>query len=161
MNIFELAMEKEKISEDYYRQLADRTSNAGLRNICNMLAGEEARHYRAAAKMKENTDPQLAETTILIDAKAVFSKMRVPVEKFNFDITERQLYETARNNESESIKFYLDLAEQADNARHKDIFLKLAAQEKKHFVLWENIMDFVAAPETWLENAEWYHLEQY
>ena len=38
MNIFEFAMEKEKYSEDYYRQLADKSNNKGPETVFNMLA---------------------------------------------------------------------------------------------------------------------------
>jgi rubrerythrin len=37
MDIFKFAMEKEKFSEDYYRQLSSKTSNKGLSNILTML----------------------------------------------------------------------------------------------------------------------------
>ena len=43
----------------------------------------------------------------------------------------------------------------------KRIFQKLAEEEKKHYFLLENIIQFVSRPETWLENAEFYHLEEY
>ena len=45
MDIFEFAMEKEKYAEHFYRELADRTDNTGLKSILNMLAGEEVKHY--------------------------------------------------------------------------------------------------------------------
>jgi rubrerythrin len=44
---------------------------------------------------------------------------------------------------------------------HKEIFLKLADEEKKHYFLLENIIDFVSRPQKWLENAEFYHLDEY
>jgi hypothetical protein len=39
----------------------------------------------------------------------------------------------------------------------------LAAEEKKHLRIMENIVEFVSRPEpgNWLENAEWYHLDEY
>jgi hypothetical protein len=37
----------------------------------------------------------------------------------------------------------------------------LADEEKKHMILMENLIEFVSRPDTWLENAEWYHLDEY
>jgi rubrerythrin len=159
MNIFDFAMEKEKYSEDYYRQLAGKSNNKGLETVFNMLADEEAKHYKIVSDMKEDIAPDLAETTVLSDAKDVFAKMRESALSFNFDVTQAALYRKALNIEKQSQDFYLGKANEVEKA-HKEIFLKLADEEKKHYFLLENIIDFVSRPETWLENAEFYHLDE-
>ncbi len=160
MNIFEFAMEKEKYSEDYYRRLAERTNNKGLETIFNMLADEEAKHYKIVSDMKEDVAPDLADTTVLSDAKDVFTKMRKSAQKFSFDISQTGLYKKAQDIEKQSQNFYLEKAKEAEETQ-KEIFLRLAEEEKKHYFLLENIIDFVSRPETWLENAEWHHLDEY
>ena len=45
--------------------------------------------------------------------------------------------------------------------QQKDVFLKLADEEKKHYFLLGNIIEFISRPEHWLENAEFHHLEEY
>lgn len=161
MDIFEFAMEKEKLSEDYYRQLSGKTENSGLKNIFGMLAGEEARHYDVVSKMKEDSPVEVKQTSVLSDAKAVFSKMRESAENFNFDISQTELYRKARDIESESRDFYLAKAKEVTEEHLKGLFLQLAEEEKKHYFLLENIIEFVSRPEQWLENAEFYHLEEY
>jgi len=160
MNIFEFAMEKEKYSEGYYRQLAGKSNNKGLETVFNMLADEEAKHYKIVSDMKENVTGNLVETAVLSDAKDVFAKMRESAQNFNFDIGQTELYRKAQNIEKQSRDFYLEKANEAEKTQ-KEIFLKLADQEKKHYFLLENIIDFVSRPETWLENAEFYHLDEY
>ncbi len=160
MNIFEFAMEKEKYSEDYYRRLADKTSNKGIETIFNMLADEEAKHYKIVSDMKEDVAPDLADTTVLSDAKDVFTKMRKSAQKFSFDISQTELYKKAQDIEKQSQNFYLEKAKEAEETQ-KEIFLRLAEEEKKHYFLLENVIDFVSRPQTWLENAEWHHLDEY
>jgi len=160
MNIFEFAMEKEKYSEDYYRQLAGKSNNKSLETVFNMLADEEAKHYKIISDMKEDVAPVLAETAVLSDAKDIFAKMRESTQGFNFDVSQTELYRKARKIEKQSQDFYLEKANGAEKTQ-KEIFLKLADQEKKHYFLLENIIDFVSRPETWLENAEFYHLDEY
>jgi len=160
MNIFEFAMENEKYSEDYYRQLADKSNSKGLETVFNMLADEEAKHYKIVSDMKDDVAPDLAETTVLSDAKDVFAKMRESTQSFNFDVSQTELYRKAQNIEKQSRDFYLEKASEVDKTQ-KEIFLKLAEQEKRHYFLLENIIDFVSRPETWLENAEFYHLDEY
>lgn len=160
MNIFDFAMEKEKYSEDYYRQLAAKSNNKGLEAVFNMLADEEAKHCKIVSDMKEDIATDLAETTVLSDAKDIFTKMRESAQSFNFNISQTELYKKALNIEKQSRDFYLEKADEAEKA-HKEIFLKLAEEEKKHFFLLGNIIEFVSRPQTWLENAEFYHLEEY
>jgi rubrerythrin len=161
MDIFEFAMEKEKFSENYYRELAGKTGNKGLKNILNMLADEEAKHYKVVQQMRKETPEKITDTKVLANAKEVFQKMRESTEKFNFDISELQLYEKAKDIEREAKQFYLEKANEVDNPDQKEIFKKLTNEEQKHFIILENICDFVAKPQSFLENAEFHHMEDY
>ena len=159
-NIFEYAMQMEKDGEDYYRRLAQKTGNNGLRTILTMLADEEVKHYDAIEKIKtQNT--QIAESEILTDAKNVFVQIKESGESFDFDINEADLYKKARDIEKKSRDFYTEKAGEVTEEYQKELFLKLADEEQKHYVLLDNIIDFVSRPEQWLENAEFFHLEDY
>jgi rubrerythrin len=161
MDILKFAMDKEKFSENYYRKLVSKTGNKGLKNICKMLADEEVKHYEAVQQMRTQIPKKITDTEVLANAKQTFEKMRESAESFDFDISELQLYEKAKDIEQESKKFYMEKAEEIDDTSQKEIFKKLADQEQKHFIILENICDFVAKPQTFLENAEFHHLEDY
>jgi rubrerythrin len=160
MNIFEYAMQMEKNGEEFYRQLAQQTANKGLKTILVMLADEEVKHYNTIEKMK-TAKPHMAETTILTDAKNVFVQIQESDEDLDFDIGQIELYKKAQDIEEKSRGFYLQKANEVDEEYQKELFLKLAEEEKKHYFLLENIIEFVSRPETWLESAECYHLEEY
>jgi len=161
MDIFQFAMEKERYSEQFYRDLAGRTNYTGLRNILNMLADEEAKHYHVVEQMKAEAPLQVPQTPILRHAREVFKKMRGSSKKFDFNITEVDLYRKACDIEEESRKFYLDRAQEVENAHQKELFTKLAEEEYKHWLIMDNIRSFVARPETFLENAEFFHYDDY
>ena len=160
VDIFEYAMQMEKDGENYYHQLAQQTANKGLKTILAMLAGEEVKHYNAVEKMR-TVKPRIAETAILTDAKNVFVQIKESGESFDFDTTQTGLYRKAQNIEKESRDFYLEKANEVKEEYQRDIFLRLAEEEKKHYFLLDNIIEFVSRPEQWLENAEFYHLEEY
>ena len=160
MNIFEYAIQMEKDGETYYRQLAQQTVKKGLKTILTMLADEEVKHYNAIEKMK-TTEPHMVETTILSDSKNVFVQIQESSESFDFDPGQIELYKKAQDIEERSRDFYLEKASQVEEEYQKDILLRLADEEKKHYFLLENIIEFVSRPETWLENAEFCHLEEY
>lgn len=161
MDVFQFAMEKERYSEQFYRDLARRTNYEGLRNILTMLADEEVKHYHVVEHMKAETPEQPRETPVLAHAREIFEKMRGSTKKFDFNITEADLYRKASEIEEESRRFYLDKANETDDPAQKEVFRKLADEEYKHWLIVDNIRSFVARPETFLENAEFYHHDDY
>ena len=160
MNIFIYAMQMEKDGEEYYYQLAQQTTNKGLRAILEMLAGEEAKHYEAIEKMRTATTT-MAETEILSDASNVFAQMKESGESFDFDMGEIEFYKKAQDIEQRSIDFYTEKVSEVELPYQKELFLRLAEEEKKHYFLLENIIECVSRPQTWLENAEFCHLQEY
>jgi rubrerythrin len=161
MDIFEYALNREKSSEDYYRQLASKSPAIGLKNILTMLAGEEAKHCETVERMRDHSPLRITDTPVLADATAEFEKMRTSAEKFDFHIDEVDLYRKACDIEKESRQYYLEKASQTGDPQQKDTFLRLAAEENKHLLVVQAICDFVARPETFLENAEMYHFDDY
>ena len=160
VDIFKYAMQMEKDGENYYHQLAQQTANKGLQTILIMLADDEVKHYNAIKRI-QTTEAHIAETTILTDAKNVFVQIKESSKNFDFDIKQTELYRKAQDIEKESRDFYLEKANEVAEEYQKELFLRLAEEEKKHYFLLDNIIEFVSRPEQWLENAEFYHLEEY
>ncbi|HHT9110701.1 MAG TPA: ferritin-like domain-containing protein [Candidatus Brocadiaceae bacterium] len=161
MDIYEYAMQMEKDGENYYRDLAKKISNKGLQNILGMLADAEVAHFDILQKIKNNKKAQMADTSLLSDVKNIFVKMKEEGDTSGIQTTHIGLYKKAQEIEKKSQKFYLDKAGEVNEPSHKEIFLKIAEEEKKHYFILENIIDFVSRPHTWLEDAEWYHLDEY
>jgi rubrerythrin len=161
MDIFEFALEKEQVSEEFYRKLAENAPHKGLVSIFTMLADEEHSHFEVVSRMKANMPAEVPETILLTNAKTIFAKMRQSREKFKFGNSQIDLYKKAQDIEKDSRSFYRQKAVEAEDSRHKAIFNTLAEEENKHYFLLENIIQFVSRPQTWLENAEFHHLEQY
>ncbi len=161
MDIYEFAIEKEKLAREYYLELSGKTTNEGLSHILKMLADEEAKHVDIVQKMKSNEKVDLADSQVLGDAKQVFERMREAKDHFDMNVSQIELYQKAQQIEQQSRDFYMEKAEQAENPAHEKIFNQLADEEKRHYFLLDNIIEFVSKPQTWLENAEWYHLDEY
>jgi rubrerythrin len=161
MDIFEFALEKERLAEEFYRELAQRAPHKGLISILTMLADEEHGHIEVVIKMKENAPVEVAETILLTNAKTIFAKMRQSKDKMKFGDSQIDMYKKAQDIEKDSRSFYRQKAQEAENPSHKAIFNTLAEEENKHYFLLENIIQFLSRPQTWLENAEFHHLEKY
>lgn len=162
MDIFEFAMEKENYAEHFYRELADRTDSTGLRNVLNMLADEEVKHYRTVQAMQtQAVSKRMTATPILRNAEETFTRMKDGAESFDFDNNEVNLYRKACEIEKQSRDFYIEKADEVKGDDQKAIFRQLAEEENKHLTLVQRLCDFVAKPETFLENAEMYHFDDY
>lgn len=160
MIIFEYAMQMEKDGEEFYRDIARNTQNAGVRYILTMLADEEVRHFNILRQIEES-EPNLTESKLLDHAENVFAQMKGAGQSLDIDVSQTDLYREAQAIEQKSIDFYTEKENEVPEEYQKQFFLKLAQEEKKHYFLLENIIDFVSRPATWLENAEFYHLEEY
>lgn len=159
MDIYEYAMQMEKDGEDFYREIASGTNDGGLKTIFTMLADAEVKHYALFRNMKNNDKVRMPDSPILNDVKNIFIEMREK-KQFEADVSQVELYEKAQGIEQQTRDFYLAKAEEVVPAQ-KEIFLKIAEEEKRHYRILENIIRFVSQPDIWLENPEWYHLEDY
>lgn len=160
MNIYDFAMQMERDGERYYREMIEKTVNPGLKNILGMLADAEMAHYHLFRSMRENEDVRTAETRILNEVKNIFAVMK---EEGASEVGKTQvaLYLKAQEIEKKSRDFYLAKAAEVADEGQREVFRRVASEEQKHHHILENIIDFISRPEQWLENAEWYHLDEY
>jgi rubrerythrin len=161
MDIYEFAMKMEKDGENYYRELEKKAANVGLKNIFTMLADAEVVHHDIFKRLKEKEKVKVVHTRILSQVKNIFEQMREEEIDTPAAITETELYKKAQEIEKKSRAFYVEKAGEVKEPDQKELFLKIADEEKKHYLILEEITDFVSRPQTWLENPEWYHLEDY
>jgi rubrerythrin len=160
MDTYEYAMQMEKDGEAYYRELSSKSPHSGIKHILTMLADAEVIHYNIFRAMKNHEQVPPPESKRLVGIKNIFARLK---EEGPGDIERSQveLYRKALDIEKRSRDFYLEKADESKDEIEKAIFLKVAHEEKKHYLIIENIIGFLNKPETWLENPEWYHLEEY
>ncbi len=160
MDIYKYAMQMEVDGRHFYLDLAEKTNNKGLKNILTMMADSEAKHYNVILSMQRNDKTEFSpDTEVLTKVKNVFMRMKEEKD-IDVDVSQVEFYKKAREVEADSEKFYLERADEEKDPHRKEIFLKLAEEERNHCVLLENIIGFVSQPDDWLENAEWYHLDE-
>jgi rubrerythrin len=160
VNIYDFAMQMEQDQESLYRKLAASTAAPGVQRILNMLADDEAKHYQIVRQLKaEAPAPEMAGTEILAGAKTIFAAMQGA--EFDLDGLQVEVYQQAQELERKSRDFYLEKAGQVSDASHKALLQKLADEEKRHAFLLDHMIEFIDRPRTWIEDAEFNHLEEY
>ena len=160
MNIFDYAMQLEKDGETFYRELAQKSDDSGIKSIFNMLADDEVKHNKILEDMKKEEKPQMANTEVLKSARNIFAQLKEE-GKFDYKLPQIELYKKAQGLEKKTEDFYREKAEEVEGEYQKEMLLKIAEEEKKHYFLLDNVIEFVSKPQTYLENAEFSNLEEY
>jgi rubrerythrin len=161
MDMFEFAMKMEEDGEAFYRKMASDVKDDGIKVILNMLADDEVKHYTIFMQMKRAVVPSMAETKVLSGAKSVFQGFKGRSKEFDFGATEIDHLRKAREIEKKSEDFYREKAREVEIEGQRDLLLRIADEEKKHYFLLENMLQFMSRPKTWLEDAEFNHLDEY
>ena len=161
MDIFEFGMKMELDGEAYYREIAAKSTDKGMKAILELLADSEVKHYNVLKKMKEHAEPGLASVPMIPQVKNVFEEMAEGKGSLDADVSHIDMYKQAKEVEAKSETFYREQAEAAGPKAVKQFFTDLANEEKEHGVILGNIVDMLTRPDIWLENAEWRNIGEY
>lgn len=160
MDIFEYAMQMEMDGKAFYLEIESRVDNKGLKSIFSILADDEQKHYEVLKALRDQ-QPPMEQTKVLENAKNIFAEMKGKADEFVSTGSHVGMFKKAQGLEEKSRDFYLEKAEEVSDPYQKEIFARLAGEEKRHYFLLDNIIEFVSRPSTWLENAEFFHLDEY
>ena len=160
MDIYKFAMQMELDGRHFYQDLAKKTKNAGIKSVLTMMAESEAKHYNVILDMQKNDKAEYSkDVEVLTKIKNIFSKMKEEKE-IDVDVSQVEFYKKASEIEADSEKFYLERADEEKDPHRKEIFLTLANEEKGHCILLENLVNLVSQPDSWIENSEWYNIDE-
>lgn len=162
MSMFEFAMKMEQEGEKFYRELADKTKNAGLKQIFTYLADEEVKHYKLFKGMLERQGVEYESSDILVDSKNIFSEMKESgAVDVSGDTSQLESYKFALEMEEKAYTFFEEKCAEATDPKEKKFLEVIAQEERRHYRLIEGIIEFISQPETWVENAEFNQLTEY
>ena len=164
MNVFAFALEREQEREAYYNDLAVKAEDPGFQQIFSLLAKQEAKHVTAVKRLLSENHMELGYESFLLDAKGLARELNLRRDEVELDGSEVKALEKARDFENESIKLYSDALGAAETPEPARQALKrLLREEQLHFDILDSLVEFVSRPAEghWLENAEWYHQEDY
>ncbi|MCP4451095.1 MAG: ferritin family protein [Planctomycetes bacterium] len=160
MELFDFAIQMEMDGEAYYRQLAHRTANTGLRTILTMLADEEVKHQQLFEQLKDSKGA-LQTSQVVTRTKNIFAQMKESGEVISDETSHIELYQKAQDLEKQAQEFYTEKSKEADSDHVRDTLIMLAKEEQVHYFILENIINFLASPQVWLEDAEFVNLDEY
>jgi rubrerythrin len=151
----------EEEARTYYEKLATATTVPELKNLFSMLAAAEQEHHDALVEMKGSADPQKAEFKALQEAACLFKPLLAKRDLMAELKEDPDAYKHVVKEEEEGARFYEELAAQAKDEGARKVLLMIAAEERKHLSIVENIYSFVESPKTYLAWGEFSNLDEY
>lgn len=161
MDIYQFAIEFERENREYYEKCAKDADDQKIKEVFLELSVEEAKHERIVRKLRDEEQVEEVDFDIIPKVNKVFSKIKADLPDKIMPTEQVDIYKKALDMEEKSKDFYNEKAKEVKDDKTKDILLRLAKEEKKHESIIRSIIELVNRPNTWLEDAEWYHLEDY
>jgi rubrerythrin len=160
MNIFDFAIKMEEDGKAYYENLAKNATLPGLQTIFTRLAADEQKHSEIFQALRSGEKKMaMADSTALEFSKNVFAALpKKSGEALKDDLDS---YRHAMQLEAESFRLYESTAKAEEEEGIKQLLLKIAAEEHKHFQILENIYSFANAPNQYLAWGEFSNLEEF
>lgn len=164
--IFDFAMKMELDGKAYYEKLTGQTELPALKKILSGLADDENRHYRIFKALREThgkgKPPGSGQGTAIIGtARNVFEQLAHEKSSLKPSTEVVPVWKHAQEIEKKSEDFYRSKAKEVTEPSAREILNRIADEEHAHWVLIESVLQFLARPKSWLENAEWSNLEPY
>lgn len=160
-DLYDFAVDFEREHRDFYKKMIENTEEKSLKAVFEKLVEQEERHEKIIKQLQNEENVEHVESDILPDAKKAFEEIASNLPDSMLPDGQVELYKKAREMEERTCDFYKEKAEETDLEQVRKVFTKLSEEEKKHENIMNNLVDFVNKPNTWLDDAEWYHLEDY
>ncbi|MBE0597065.1 MAG: ferritin family protein [Desulfuromonadales bacterium] len=162
MNVFDFAMQMEVDGKKLYEKLAAGSNDAGLRKIFLLLAADEQKHFEIFQALQQGTQPTMQDTTALEESRLIFREAMANKDEILKTIdVDLEGYRYAMKLEADSARLYEDAAKRESQQEIKELLLRVAGEEQKHFNILENIYDFFNAPNQYLAWREFSNLEEF
>lgn len=159
MDILEIAMKMEIDGKQFYLNGAAEASNAELKKIYQTLADEEDRHLQIFSKMK---DSDLVSASKLIGgpsgtvqmAKNIFQELTDKGVTNLGDESEKAVWTEALRLEEQAVEMYTGHAKDEADADRKQLWERIADEERNHVHLISNIISFMVDPAGYAQSAQ-------
>lgn len=160
MDVFEFALKMEMDGKAYYEKLKDETDVIGLKTIFTNLAADEQKHYETIQSIKLGYAKSMIDTKVLEETRNLFEELKNDKNIVGSMSKSLDGYQHARKIEADSVRFYEDAAIKETNPETRQLLLKIADEEKKHYTIMDNLYDFTLAPQNFLAWREFSNLKE-
>lgn len=159
-SIWTKAKEMELEAVGYYNGLAAETTVTEVAGVFKMIAQEEQKHSEMFARL-EAEDGIANIPTSTWDPKDAFIKIAAEQKGSGSLENAKDAYKKIVETELEAAEYYEGLKKDAKSDEDKKAIDFIIKEEKKHAKIFQELVEFIERPESWVENAEFNILEDF
>lgn len=159
MNIIECTIKMRKEAQANYANLSLAAADKELKRILSLLAMAEDEHIDKLMTIKEEFVASSTTDYGLSDSLCVYKPHLSPGNIGKALRTDPDAYLHVLKEEEETIGFFDRLASRSESATMRKVCMAVAAKEREHLQMIENIYAFVEEPRTYLEWGEFSNLK--
>lgn len=162
MDFFETAIDLEESMIRNYKDLAERcNTHEGVRNMLLMLAADQEKHHEIFSGFKERKASMVESAKVFKHARTLFEDMQDNRDTFSCDMDQLKMYEQARDLLVKKREFYTQALDRFTSSEDRSLLEKIIDEENRQTIVLENIIEMVNRPNSWIEDAEFNHLDEY
>lgn len=154
MDYLRFAIKMELDGEKYYLEQAEINKDNNLSTIFEFLAKDERKHAELLENKLNNLPYELKEDEALAAFNNVFENSEDFKLETKMDPKQIDAYRLALKKEQESIDLYKKLEKETEDKEGKELFKFLVEMEKKHYKIFDEIINHLRHAEEWVEDAE-------
>ena len=160
MNVLECTIKMKRETRAHYAKLAEVATDSEMKRIFSLLAAAEDEHLEKLVELKDSMNKIGASSFDALDESVcVYSPHIDPRHLADSLRNDPDAYRHVVKEEEETIEFFDQLKNQAENEQMKRLCQLLADKEREHLNILENIYFFVEEPRTYLEWGEFSNLK--
>lgn len=161
-----LALDMEKEGYKFYCETAQKTNNPLAKATFEGLAKREQEHAKRIKELSQEISGEkklpgnwLKEVEVAPDKKAllkpILQKLKSALNQ-KFETTEEinKAYEIAKGLEKDGYNLYDKIAREAEDEKGQKLFLALAQEEREHFSILDETLQYLNTPGDWFKDKE-------
>jgi len=126
-----------------------------------MLAADQEKHHEIFSRLKERKAPMAEPAKVFKHARALFEDMQNKRDTFSCDLDQLKMYEQARDLLVKKQEFYAQAMDRLESSDDRMLLKNIIDEENRQTIVLENIIEMVNRPNSWIEDAEFNHLDEY
>ncbi len=143
--IIDMAIANEIEAYEFYEEVAQTTTDKGLKILFTEFAEEEKGHRLTLESLKSKQNQKFT----FVGATDYKISETVDTPKLSLKMKPADAVALAMKKEEESMKMYQGLAQSATEEEELHLFMNLANMEQEHKAKMEDLYNQVAFPEVW------------
>jgi rubrerythrin len=153
MGLIDEAIALEERAEIVYRSAAETTTDPSAAKILTLLADEEAQHANALRVMDVGSVGS-SESLIRAGRDWIGGVVEGSSAAISTDAGLREVLQRAMEIERATETFYRESGESSADPAIVDLFSRLAAIERTHYLFVSSLAEYFDRPVEWVESAE-------